>query len=44
MQTYIVKLSTGESFAASTNNVFALNRELIAAGVPVFQIIPADLA
>ncbi len=44
MQTYIVKLTTGESFGASTNNVFTLSRELIEAGVPVFQIIPASLA
>ncbi len=44
MQTYIIKLTTGETFAASTNNVFTLFRELIEQGVPVFQIFPADLA
>lgn len=44
MQTYIIKLSTGATFGASTKNVFTLYRELIAQGVPVFQIIPADLA
>lgn len=43
MQTYVVKLTTGESFRASASNIFTLNRELCAAGVPVFQIIPADL-
>jgi hypothetical protein len=43
MQPYIIKLSTGATFGASTNNVFTLSRELIAAGVPVFQIIPASL-
>jgi hypothetical protein len=43
MQTYIVKLTTGGTFAASTRNVFTLYRELIETGVPVFQIIPASL-
>lgn len=43
MQTYVVKLSTGATFAASTQNVFTLYRQLISAGVPVFQIIPASL-
>ena len=44
MQTYIVKLTNGASFTASAFNIFALSRELAAAGVPVWQIIPADLA
>lgn len=44
MQTYLIKLTNGESFKASASNVFTLYRELIASGVPVNQIIPADLA